>query len=60
MVSVSYELNLRVTELPFDFDDVNGIRQAFRWKNVSELEPTDVTFLTDKTAIENFKLRWKS
>lgn len=54
------ELKLRVTELPFDFDDVNGMRQAFRWKNVSELEPADVTFLTDKTAIENFKAGWKS
>lgn len=45
-------LQLRFTELPFDFDDKTGARQSFRWKNISDLEPADVTFLTDKKAIE--------
>jgi ADP-ribose pyrophosphatase YjhB (NUDIX family) len=64
MISVYYlvkaksNLNLKFKEKIFDFDEEGEVLQAFRWKNVSELETEDATFPTDQRVIELLKERW--
>lgn len=48
-------LKIRTTELPFDFDETSEARQSFRWKSLADLGSNDVTFLTEKKAIEYLK-----
>ncbi len=55
LVKPASDLDVRISDLPFDFDKGDKVRQAFRWKNLSELDPYDVTFLTEKKAIEALK-----
>lgn len=43
-------LELKFKTKAFDFDE--GTLQSFRWVNLSDLSPDDVTFRTDKTVIE--------
>lgn len=43
-------LNLIFKSKAFDFDTDSD--QSFRWVNLSELSPDEVTFQTDKTVIE--------
>lgn len=43
-------LELKFKTKAFDFDE--GTLQSFRWVNLSQLTPDDVTFRTDKTVIE--------
>lgn len=52
-------VQLASSELPFDFPEGSKFRQAFRWRNLHALQSSDVTFLTDKKAIEAVKKRWK-
>lgn len=58
MVKPLSELNIEGTELPFDFEAGSESRQSFRWINMKELDISDVTFLTDKKAIEQLKIWW--
>ena len=43
-------LELKFKTKAFDFDE--GTLQSFRWVNLSQLTPDEVTFRTDKTVIE--------
>lgn len=52
------ELKVKCKETIFDFDDEGDIRQAFRWKNVEDLELNDVTFPTDQRIVELLKSKW--
>lgn len=52
------ELKIKCKDAIFDFDDEGDIRQAFRWKNVEELELNDVTFPTDQRIVELLKSKW--
>ncbi|MEJ6978896.1 NUDIX domain-containing protein [Pedobacter sp. P351] len=52
------DLNIQCKEAVFDFDDEGDIRQAFRWKNVADLEISDVTFPTDQRIVELLKNKW--
>lgn len=52
----SLDLNFR--ESPFDFDQKGDLLQAFRWKNLQELNVADVTFPTDQRVVELLKERW--
>lgn len=45
-----HPLSLNFKVKPFDFDQ--GALQSFRWISLDELKTDDVTFKTDKTAIE--------
>jgi ADP-ribose pyrophosphatase YjhB (NUDIX family) len=45
-------LNLSFKIIPYDFDEQGDIKQAFRWKKVSELTADDVTFPTDKHVVK--------
>lgn len=51
---------LRTTDLPFDFERGSSSRQSFRWKSVERLRSSDVTFLTEKKAIEALKAKLNS
>ncbi|MNL33979.1 hypothetical protein D3C87_1559190 [compost metagenome] len=50
MVKEVHPLVLNFKTKPFDFD--NGELQSFRWIALDELKTDDVTFKTDKNAIE--------
>lgn len=45
-------LDLSFKIIPYDFDETGDIRQAFRWKKISELTEDDVTFPTDKQVVK--------
>jgi len=53
------ELKLRFKEVIFDFDTDGDIKQAFRWKNIRELQTEDVTFPTDQKVIELLKAKFE-
>ena len=59
MVKPLNEINLKCKEISFDFDDDGDIRQAFRWRNLHELELTDVTFPTDQRIVELLREKWQ-
>ncbi len=48
---------IRTTDLPFDFERGSTSRQSFRWKSIDKLRNSDVTFLTEKRAIQELKER---
>ncbi|PST83325.1 NUDIX hydrolase [Pedobacter yulinensis] len=48
-------LRLHFKEQVFDFDADGDIRQAFRWVGIAQLDPADITFKTDKTAVTLLK-----
>lgn len=50
LVKVLQPLSLNFKIVPFDFDE--GTFQSFRWIALDELKADDVTFKTDKKAIE--------
>ena len=52
------DLKIKCKSAVFDFDEEGDIRQAFRWKNVVDLELTDVTFPTDQRIVELLKNKW--
>ncbi len=57
MVKPTEELQLNFKNSVFDFDEEGDIRQAFRWRNMAELNMDDVTFPTDKKVIELLKAK---
>ena len=59
LVKPLHEINLRCKDIIFDFDDDGDIRQVFRWRNLHELELTDVTFPTDQRIVELLKEKWQ-
>lgn len=59
LVRNSAPLNLNFKDNIFDFDSDGDILQAFRWKNIAELNEDDVTFPTDQKVIELLKIKWK-
>jgi 8-oxo-dGTP diphosphatase len=59
LVKPKSKINLRMKDKIFDFDSEGDIKQAFRWKKVSDLELDDVTFPTDKRVVELLKEKWR-
>lgn len=53
------KLNLNFKLIEYDFDTQAEVMQAFRWKNLADLAIDDVTFPTDKKAVEILIDRWK-
>lgn len=45
-------LDLAFKIIPYDFDELGDIMQAFRWKKISDLSEDDVTFPTDKHVVK--------
>jgi ADP-ribose pyrophosphatase YjhB (NUDIX family) len=58
LVKPKNELVLRFKEKIFDFDEEGDLRQAFRWRAISELSNIDATFPTDQRVIELLKEQW--
>jgi ADP-ribose pyrophosphatase YjhB (NUDIX family) len=52
------EMLIKCKEEVFDFDDEGDIRQAFRWKNLRDLELNDVTFPTDQHVVKLLNKQW--
>ncbi|HYK77895.1 MAG TPA: NUDIX domain-containing protein [Daejeonella sp.] len=59
LVKAKHPLQLAFKEKAFDFDTEGDILQAFRWKSLTDLNPDDVTFPTDRRVIELLKETWK-
>ncbi|MEJ7778780.1 MAG: NUDIX domain-containing protein [Daejeonella sp.] len=59
LVSPVSELLLNFKNKIFDFDGEGELLQAFRWKNIKDLNIEDVTFPTDQKVIELLKERWQ-
>jgi len=51
-------LKCRISPGAFDFDNSCQVKQSFRWVRLEDLSPNDVTFLTDKIAIEKLQQFW--
>lgn len=49
------ELNITVKTKRFDFSNTTDELLAFRWRNLDELQPEDVTFPIDQYVIELLK-----
>ncbi len=45
-------LNLMIKTIPFDFDGEGDVLQSFRWINIADLKPEDVTFPIDKHVVK--------
>lgn len=58
LVKPKTELQLKFKEVIFDFDEEGDIRQAFRWKAVTDLLNEDVTFPTDQKVVELLRSAW--
>lgn len=61
IISVYYRVinktpfNLVFKKIAFDFDKLEGeIFQSFRWIKLSEIQPEDLTFKTDRVALTEF------
>ncbi len=59
LVKPKSALNLNFKQIPYDFDVAAELMQAFRWKSIEHLNMDDVTFSTDKKAVELLIERWK-
>jgi ADP-ribose pyrophosphatase YjhB (NUDIX family) len=45
-------LNLMFKTIPFDFDGEGDVLQSFRWVNLADLQPEDVTFPIDQHVVK--------
>ena len=52
LVKALETLAVPIKESPYDFHDEGPIKQAFRWKAISELQPIELTFETDQRVAE--------
>jgi 8-oxo-dGTP diphosphatase len=52
LVKNSSPLNLRFKTSPFDFDGEGDVLQSFRWINLADLRPEDVTFPIDRHVVK--------
>ena len=59
LVKPLHIINLNFKDTPYQFDVSEKVMQAFRWKSVSEIAIDDVTFPTDKKAVEILITKWK-
>jgi ADP-ribose pyrophosphatase YjhB (NUDIX family) len=59
LVEPKSELLLNFKEKIFDFDGEGDVLQAFRWKNIADLNIADVTFPTDQKVVELLKETWQ-
>src|SRR5476651_1219207 len=48
LVKAIGKLDVTIKTKPFDFDSEEEVRQAFRWINVKDIRPEDLTFPTDR------------
>lgn len=46
------EVNIKVSEKKFDFEEQKNNSYSFRWMNLKSLSPDDVTFPIDKKVVE--------
>jgi 8-oxo-dGTP diphosphatase len=45
-------LELKIKQVPFDFDEEGEVLQAFRWVKISDLKVEDVTFPIDQHVVK--------
>ena len=52
LVKNTTPLNLMIKTIPFDFDGEGDVLQSFRWINIADLQPEDVTFPIDQHVVK--------
>ena len=52
LVQFKDRINFKISTKSFDFPEMKNGNQSFRWKNILELTPDDVTFPIDKKVVE--------
>ena len=52
MVKAVSPINLTIKTVPFDFDSEGEVLQAFRWVDVADIKPEDVTFQMDQHVVK--------
>lgn len=52
------KINFRISKKNYDFDKEEDGAQCFRWKNIKELMPEDLTFPVDKYVVQLLKERF--
>lgn len=52
LVKNTTPLNLTFKITPFDFDQEGDVLQSFRWVNLADLQPEDVTFPIDQHVVK--------
>jgi ADP-ribose pyrophosphatase YjhB (NUDIX family) len=52
MVKNITPLNLIIKTTPYDFDGEGDVLQSFRWINLADLQPEDVTFPIDQHVVK--------
>jgi 8-oxo-dGTP diphosphatase len=45
-------LDVKIKQVPFDFDEEGEVLQAFRWVKISELKVEDITFPIDQHVVK--------
>jgi 8-oxo-dGTP diphosphatase len=61
IISVYYKikaisnLDICIKTIPFDFDGEGEVLQAFRWVNLADLKPEDMTFPIDQHVVKLLK-----
>jgi 8-oxo-dGTP diphosphatase len=53
-------VRFNISEKPFDFEEMVNGNQSFRWKNISELRPDEITLPIDKIAAEKLIREFKT
>lgn len=48
LVEPNEELNIKVSDIPYDFNEVKEGAQAFRWLDIKNMNTNNFTFATDK------------
>ncbi len=52
LVKNTSSLDLAFKTEPFDFDEQGDVLQSFRWVNLADLRPDDVTFPADRHVVK--------
>jgi ADP-ribose pyrophosphatase YjhB (NUDIX family) len=52
LVKNTTPLNLMFKTTPFDFDGEGDVLQSFRWVNMADLKPEDITFPIDQHVVK--------
>ncbi|PLX22351.1 MAG: NUDIX hydrolase [Marinilabiliales bacterium] len=51
-------IQFKISNNPFNFEVERNGSQSFRWKNLSQLQPNDMTFPVDKKVVQLLKERY--
>jgi len=60
LVDLVPPLKFRISEKPFDFEEIKDGNQSFRWKNIIEMDENEFTFPIDRLVVKILKEKLRS